>query len=459
MNEHGSSSVVLSSVILDRIGGLEKVISNTNIEAALEASSKFDYRTCWLNHKVMMWVVLAMGLFTDLPIRQVFKACRRIREGDQLPGRSALCLARQRLGSQPLIELFRMVVRPLANHQTPWAFYKGMRKVGIDGSIYDVPDCEAHQHLGRATGSRGEGPFPQVRKLSLVELGTHVELALTYGGWQDSERALLPALVDSIPDDALVMLDAGFYSYEVWKSLHFKHQLLIRVQKSMVFEPIQVFEDGSYLAKVYRSNWYRENDSGGILVRVIEYTLDDPQRTGHQEKHVLLTNLLEDKFFPAQELICEYHERWEEELMYDEQKTHQDPVRAEKVANFRSETTDGLKQEIYALSLAHFVTRLLMFQAATARGIDVDRLSFKGCFQIIKTRLPEFHPSEGIKRMNEWFKAVIWEMGQETIPLRRNRVNPRVIKRKMSRWDKKQPEHRKIPPLKKRFEDCIVMLR
>jgi hypothetical protein len=245
----------------------------------------------------------------------------------------------------------------------------------------------------------------------------------------------------------------------VWKSLHFKHQLLIRVQKSMVFEPIQVFEDGSYLAKVYRSNWYRENDSGGILVRVIEYTLDDPQRTGHQEKHVLLTNLLEDKFFPAQELICEYHERWEEELMYDEQKTHQDPVRAEKVANFRSETTDGLKQEIYALSLAHFVTRLLMFQAATARGIDVDRLSFKGCFQIIKTRLPEFHPSEGIKRMNEWFKAVIWEMGQETIPLRRNRVNPRVIKRKMSRWDKKQPEHRKIPPLKKRFEDCIVMLR
>ena len=227
----------------------------------------------------------------------------------------------------------------------------------------------------------------------------------------------------------------------------------------MVFKPLQEFNDGSYLAKVYRSNWYRENDSGGILVRVIEYTLDDPQRTGHQEKHVLLTNLLDAESFPAEELICEYHERWESELVFDEQKTHQDPVRAEKTTNFRSETSDGLKQEIYALSLAHFVTRALMFEAAQSRGIDVDRLSFKGCFQIIKTRLPEFDPLAVTVHLANWFNALIWELGQETIPERRNRINPRVIKRKMSRWLKCRPEHRQQPPLKKQFKNIIVMLR
>jgi hypothetical protein len=297
-----------------------------------------------------------------------------------------------------------------------------------------------------------------VRKLSLVELGTHVEFGLTFGGWKDSERALFPQLIDSIPDDALLMLDAGFYSFDLWKSLCNRHHLLFRVQKSMVFKPIQVFDDGSFLAKVYRSHWCRENDSGGILVRVIEYTIDDPQRTGHQEKHVLLTNLLEPELFPAEELICEYHERCDHELVYDEQKTHQDPNRAEKTTDFRSETSDGLRQEIYALSLAHFVTRALMLEAATAKGIDVDQLSFKGCFQIIKTRLPEYNPADGIVRLEEWFGAVIWEMGEETIPPRRNRINPRVIKRKMSRWNKARPEHRKIPPLKKRFFDTIVML-
>jgi hypothetical protein len=351
-----------------------------------------------------------------------------------------------------------MIVRPLANQQTPWAFYKGMRKVGIDGSIYDAPDCPAHQHLGRSSGSRGKGPFPQVRKLSLVELGTHVEFGFTFGGWNESERSLFPQLIGSIPDDALLMLDAGFYSFELWKSLCSRHNLLVRAQKSMVFNPIQTFDDGSYLAKVYRSNWYRDNDSGGILVRVIEYTLDDPQRTGDQQKHLLLTNLVEAELFPAQELICEYHERWEHEQVFDEQKTHQDPIRAEKTTNFRSKTSDGLKQEIYAVSLAHFVTRSLMFEAAVNQGIDVDRLSFKGCFQILKTRLPEYHPMDGIARLDEWFKAVIWEMGQETIPARRNRINPRVIKRKMSRWNKARPKHRNLPPLKKEFCEAILML-
>ena len=46
-------------------------------------------------------------------------------------------------------------------------------------------------------------------------------------------------------------------------------------------------------------------------------------------------------------------------------------------------------QEIYALSLGHFVIRSLMFEAAATVGLDPDRLSFTGCFQILKCRLPE----------------------------------------------------------------------
>ena len=75
---------------------------------------------------------------------------------------------------QALVALFESVVRPMATEQTPGAFYKGMRKVAIDGTVMDVPDCEAHQHLGRASGGKGEGPFPQLRKVSLVELVTHI---------------------------------------------------------------------------------------------------------------------------------------------------------------------------------------------------------------------------------------------------------------------------------------------
>ena len=43
--------------------------------------------------------------------------------------------------------------------------------------------------------------------------------------------------------------------------------------------------------------------------------------------------------------------------------------------------------------------------------------------------------------------------------VRRNRINPRVVKRKMSKFKKKRPEHRHLPPLKKTFVETVVMIR
>ena len=49
---------------------------------------------------------------------------------------------------------------------------------------------------------------------------------------------------------------------------------------------------------------------------MIRYTLDDPQRVGHGEEHVLITNLFDEDLYPAMELIVLYHERWEEEMSH-----------------------------------------------------------------------------------------------------------------------------------------------
>ena len=43
--------------------------------------------------------------------------------------------------------------------------------------------------------------------------------------------------------------------------------------------------------------------------------------------------------------------------------------------------------------------------------------------------------------------------------VRRNRINPRVIKRKISKWKKKRAQHRRLPTLKKTFRETVVMLR
>ena len=136
------------------------MIRPEDVQQALTATGRVNSRSCRLTHEVVLWVVLAMGLLTDLPIRQVFKAARRLRKGEESPHRSSLCVARQRLGVAPARHLFLQVVRPLAQPETPGAFYGGLRLMGLDGTIFDVPDSEANAaaFARPSAGPRGEAP-------------------------------------------------------------------------------------------------------------------------------------------------------------------------------------------------------------------------------------------------------------------------------------------------------------
>jgi hypothetical protein len=445
--------------VLDRLAALEKVISPKDVQQALIDTKRSNLRACKLTHEVMMWVVLAMGIFTNLPIRQVFKATRRLRDTADAPSRSALCVARQRLGVEPVQRLFERTVRPLATPETPGAFYHGLRLVSVDGTLEDVPDTPANDAaFGRPTsGKRGDGAFPQIRKLSLVEVGTHVEFALCAAPYRTGEKTMFPQLSPHLQPGMLLLCDRGFFSYNLWKSVISRGvHILGRLSKGMVLKQIKRLSDSSYLAKIYANPYDRRMDRYGIIVRVIKYTLNDPQRAGYKEEHTLLTDLLDETLYPAWELIPGYHWRWEHELVFDEQKTHQDPPRASKPTHLRSETPAGVLQEVYALSLAHFVIRSLMFQAAKRAGLDTDRLSFTGCFQVLKCRLPECD-SRTPQLFEAWCERLLDEMSRERTEPRRNRINPRVIKRKMKNWLKKRPEHRNVLPLKKTFMESVVM--
>jgi Insertion element 4 transposase N-terminal len=102
-----------SGRILDRLAGLEKIIAPSLIRQVLFSTNRCNERACTLTHEVMMWVVMAMGILTDLPIREVFRQARRLRTDEDTPHRSSLCVARQRLGAAPLRRLFQEAVRPL----------------------------------------------------------------------------------------------------------------------------------------------------------------------------------------------------------------------------------------------------------------------------------------------------------------------------------------------------------
>ena len=444
---------------LDRLAGLTHVISAATVREALRETERENPRACLLSHEVTTWVLLAMGVLTDLPIRSVYQHARRLQPGDSIPTRSALCLARQRLGIAPLRALFQRVVRPLMDDQMPGATFGGLRLVGMDGMKLDVPDTPANEAaFGRPRGGRGDGAFPQVHKVSLVELGSRAELAFVVKPCMRNEAVIAWGLRRHIGPGMLVLADREFFSFPLWEAyLARGAQLLWRGKTSFVLKPIEVLSDGSYLAKIYPRPRDRDQDRRGIIIRVVKYTIDDPQRSGHHEEHTLLTSLLDAEAHAAIDLTWCYHQRWEQELMNDEQKTHLDPVRASKPAQLRSGTPAGVVQELYAQSLGHFVIQALRVEAAKQEQVDPDRISFTGTLRVLRCRLPECD-SRNRDSFAAWFRRLLWEIAQEKIEPRRNRINPRVVKHQVSNYAKKHPHHRPVPTLRKSFIETVVML-
>lgn len=448
----------LGPVELQRLAGLQQFIGTDRPQQVLRDLGRRNRSHCCLTHEVMLWIVLAAAVLTDLPLREVFRHACRWLPGRRLPGRAGLCRARQRLGIAPVRRLWQQIVQSLAADLRPDYFYKGWHLVAIDSTVLDVPDSPANARLfGRPTSGRGDGAFPQVRKLSLVELGSHAELAFVVKPCAASEGSMVAGLRRSVQPNMLLLCDRNFFSYARWQALASRgSQLLFRLQRGPKLTPMRALPDGSFLSKIYPSPAQRERDQQGMVVRVIRYTLDDPQRTGHGQIHTLLTTLLDAAAYPATELILLYHQRWEQELVYDEQKTHQAPRLAGKEAQVRSETPMGVVQELYALSLGHYVTRALMAEAAAGAGIEAKQLSFVSCLRILRLRLPECSQGEQ-ESWHGWYERLLEELSQERLPPRRNRINPRVVKRKMSKFLKKRSRHRPVPTLKKKFVEAIVL--
>lgn len=437
----------------ERLRALKRIIPRARVEEVL-ARTGHDRAPCArLPAWFMVWFVIALGLSCRDCYRQVFRWLQPYRKGGT-PQRTTLCEARKRLGIAPLRLLAEQVIRLQGKPTTPGAFHRGMRTMALDGFVVDLPDTPANvRAFGRPGSSRAPAAFPQARVLALCETGSHILWRWLIKPCSCGEVTMAHYLLRSLQPGMLLLWDRGFLSYRtVAEVRQRKAHLLARIKKNLIFEPIRVLSDGSYLSKLYRSGADRQKDRDGIPVRIIEYTFDDPGRPGSGEPHRLLTTLLDEELDPAVALIVGYHERWEEELAIDELKTHQ---RERPV--LRSRTPAGVVQELYGLLLGHYVIRVLMQEAAAAKGIDPRRLSFTGSLKILRCRLPECPASR--QGRGRWYRDLVAEVAEEVLEDRRNRINPRVIKRKMSNWRKKRPEHRNYPQPAKKFGDAIVMRR
>jgi len=428
----------------------------------------------------MVYFTMALALFADDDYEEVAARLAGTLQwwgsgvdGWEPPTSGGLTQARQRLGVEPLITVFEQVAVPVAEPLTRGAFLAGWRLMAIDGFEWDAPDTPANAEVfGYAAGSEGRSAFPKVRVVTISECGSHAMIDAAIGergqAKAGSEQALARLLYPRAEGDWLLIADRNFYNFTDWQAAQASGtQLLWRAKSNLRLPQLRRFGDGSYLSVLINSaiqgkkrrHQIHHAASHGLpldpseasVVRVVEYTVPDRAEADKPELIRLITTLTDPADAPAQALAQTYHERWEHEGTIDELTTHQ-----LNRPELRSKTPAGVIQEIEGLLLAHYMVRTLMFEVAQREGVAPRRISFTATLKILRCRLPEVPRSKSGQR--RWWEDLLTEIGEAKLEPRRDRINPRVIKRKMSKWLKKRAGHCKPEQPSMPFRDAILIL-
>lgn len=373
---------------------LEQVIPTQTIQEVVQTYQRTPRRERKLTPEAVVWLLIALPLSSSLSLGLVLeKVTHSLRlldpAGDRwLPGESALTYRRYQLGVRPLWALFRRVCRPMATPETPGAFLFGLRRMAIDGPITNVPDTPQNgAYFGRKKGERGEAAYPQVQGVYLSECGTHALVDAVFCPAGADEHAGARRLLRSVQAGTLLMWDRGLHSDDLIAGVRKrKAHVLARGPASLQPRRLRRLSEGSWLVWLAPSDYRRRKAGEGRVVRLVEYTLDDPARPGYKEVHRLMTTLLDPLASPALALCCAYHARWEEQLTFDAVEVHQQ----KPDTLLRSRKPVGVLQELYALLIAHYAVRFLMHQAAQQAGIASTRLSFTRALHILGETVPDF---------------------------------------------------------------------
>jgi len=391
------------------LGVLTSSVPRDAVDEAIAVTGKGARRSDGkLPPHVMVYFAMALALFADDDYEEVAARLTGTLaswgcwdQAWELPTSGGITQARQRLGHEPLRELFSQVAVPAADLLTRGAFLGSWRLMSIDGFEWDVPDtpenAAAFGYPG--TGDRGQPAFPKARVVTVSECASHAVTDAEIGGISGKgtgEQSLARKIYPRLAGDWLLIADRNFYGWDDWcAAADSGAALLWRVKADVPLPVLDLLPDGSYssvLINPKASRKVREalvqaaragqdpDENMARYVRVIEYEIPDRDGSGTGELIALVTTITEMAAAPAPLLAEAYHQRWEQETGNGQLKTHlRGPARI-----LRSRSPDMIRQEIYGYLLTHYAISALICRAATEADIDPDRVKFKQTVRIIR---------------------------------------------------------------------------
>ena len=223
----------------------------------------------------------------------------------------------------------------------------------------------------------------------------------------------------------VVLADRGFCGYPVVVTGPATGaDLLWRAKPNMTPRHLETLSDGSWLAEL-RPGGNAGRNAEPLIVRVIDF--EHRRRSGQQRPPIGCSPPLSTRTRPPRsDLALAYAQRWEIESTFDELKTHQRGPRTV----LRSKSPDLVAQEIWGHLCCHYAIRTLMWEAADHARVDPDRVSFVAALRIARRSIPAARDFPPQPTDHGWRHAIAL-LCRRLNPLRRQRSNPRLIKRKI----------------------------
>jgi hypothetical protein len=370
------------------------------VDAAVDEWDAREERSRILPARLMAYFAMAMVLFIDSGYGEVWnkllsglgwaRTYRQRRQAGMQPSTAAIAKARARLGWEPLAELLRQSMVPAQSdpHTAPWAYWRGLRKLAIDGFTLNVQATKENgAEFTVPSGGSGEGAFPQARVVALAETGSRCLQGVQVGPLSVGEQTMARSLWPLLKGGDLVVADRLFLSHEDLAAVVATGaDAIFRVKADVDLPVLEVLADGSFLSRIadpavsarLRRCKTAPKDIPGITVRVIEYSVAAAGDGEPGELFCLATTLSDPQGYPLEEFPDRYAERWQLETAIGDVETR---LRGGPDVVLRSKSPAMVRQEIYALLCVYQAIRHLIATAADQHGLDPDRISFTRTLQ------------------------------------------------------------------------------
>jgi hypothetical protein len=349
---------------------------------------------------------------------------------------SAYCQARKKLITEELMEIFDHTVRRLDSMPERGVLH-GRRVIVVDGTGLSMPDTPANQNVWPQQSQQKDGcGFPTARICACFSLATGSLLSFKTGNKKSMELPLFRQQWNVFRKGDIFLGDKGFCSYydlANLKKLGVDSVItLARRYPVAASDAKRVLGKNDLLISWPKPVWYKKaaysHEQWEALperldVRQIHVTVSIPGfRT---QSFYIITTLLDAGQYTAEELAGLYLQRWNVELFFRDIKT------TLGMDALRCKSPEMVEKEIIMHFIAYNSIRMLMYEAAEEKGVDVNRLSFKGTLQALRQWEPHLNYALiSSRKRNQVISRLYDAIAENEVPHRPGRSEPRCVKRR-----------------------------